>query len=144
MDDAEDILRAVAESLRESGYTAKLREPDAADPLGGVMDVTGPFGLLQIVNFGGRFPAVIEDALHLSTLVVREGSPLKLVPIPQLIALKLYAGGMQDLWDIQQLLALPDAADLSEQVDEEIADLPPAAAATWRTLREHRPQADRR
>lgn len=107
-------LRAVAESLRESGYTAELREPDGNDPLGGVIDVTGPFGLLQVVNYGGRFPAVIEDALRLSTLVVREGSPLKIVPIPQLIALKLYAGGYKSKADIIELLLRNPELDLDE------------------------------
>jgi len=107
-------LRALAESLRESGYTVELREPDRADPLGGVIDVTGDFGLLQIVNFGGRFPAVIEDALRLATLVVRKGSPLKLVPIPQLIALKLYAGGYKSKADIVELLVRNPDYDLDE------------------------------
>ena len=97
-------LRDVTHALRESGYTVELREPDGADPLGGVIDVTGPFGLLQIINFGDRFPAVIEDALRLTTLVAREGSPLKIVPIPQLIALKLYAGGYKSMADIVELL----------------------------------------
>ena len=55
----------------------------------GVIDVGGSFGRVQIVSFSGRFPAVIEDAVRLSTLVVREDSPLKIVPIPHLIALKL-------------------------------------------------------
>ena len=101
-------LRTVAASLRESGYTVELREPDGADPLGGVI------GLLQIVNFGDRFPAVIEDALRMSTLVVREGSSLKLVPIPQLIALKLYAGGYKSKADIVELLVRNPDLDLSE------------------------------
>lgn len=88
-------LRRLAESLRQAGFAAELREPDEADPLGGVLDVTGPFGRLQVVSFAGRFPAVIEDALRDATLVVRPGSPLKLVPMPHLVALKLYAGGLK-------------------------------------------------
>jgi hypothetical protein len=107
-------LRTLAASLREAGYTVELREPDGADPLGGVIDVTGDFGLLQIVNFGDRFPAVIEDALRISTLVVREGSMLKLVPIPQLIALKLYAGGYKSKADIVELLVRNPDLDLTE------------------------------
>jgi hypothetical protein len=107
-------MRAVANSLREAGYTVALREPDADDPLGGVIDVTGPFGLLQIVNYGERFPAVIEDALRFSTLVVRKGSPLKIVPVPQLIALKLYAGGHKSKADIVELLIRNPDVDLEE------------------------------
>ena len=107
-------LRALAASLRQEGFTAELREPDAADPLGGVIDVTGPFGLLQIISYAGRFPAVIEDALRTATLVVRAGSPLRLVPIPQLVALKLYAGGYKSKADIVELLARNPDLDLSE------------------------------
>lgn len=107
-------LRAVAESLRRSGYMAELREPDGDDPLGGVIDVTGPFGLVQIVSFAGRFPAVIEDAVRAARIVVREGSPLRLAPIPQLIALKLYAGGHKSKADIVELLVRNPELDLAE------------------------------
>lgn len=107
-------LRAVAETLRQSGYATELREPDADDPLGGVIDVTGPFGLVQIVSFAGRFPAVIEDAVRAARIVVREGSPLRLAPIPQLIALKLYAGGHKSKADIVELLARNPELDLAE------------------------------
>ncbi|MEI6809257.1 MAG: hypothetical protein WCN95_11105 [bacterium] len=110
-------LRAVVESLRQAGFTAELREPDGTDPLAGVIDVTGTFGLLQIISYAGRFPAVIDDALQAATLVVRAGSPLRLVPIPQLIALKLYAGGYKSKSDIVELLARNPDLDLSEVRD---------------------------
>jgi len=103
-------LRVIAGALRDAGYTVELREPDGDDLLGGVIDVTGSFGLLQIINYGNRFPAVIEDALRHATLAVREGSPLRIVPIPQLVALKLYAGGHKSKADIVELLLRnPDA-----------------------------------
>ena len=107
-------LRRALEALINAGFSAELREPDIDDPLGGVIDVSGSFGLLQIVNFGGRFPAVIDDAVRLSDLAVREGSPLKLVPLPHLIALKLYAGGHKSKADIVELLARNPGLDLNE------------------------------
>lgn len=107
-------LRAVADSLRRAGYTVELREPDIADPLGGVMDVSGTFGLVQVVSFAGRFPAVVDDAVRLSSSVVRAGSPLRLVPLPQLIALKLYAGGHKSKADIAELLVRNPDCDLDE------------------------------
>lgn len=106
--------RAMVNSLRAAGLPAELREPDEADPLGGVIDVSGSFGLVQIISFAGRFPVVIEDAVRLSTLVVREGSPLKIVPIPHLIALKLYAGGHKSKADIIELLVRNPALDLDD------------------------------
>ncbi len=107
-------LRAVADACRRAGYAVELREPDAADPLGGVLDVRGPFGLVQVVSFAGRFPAVVDDAVRLSSTVVRAGSPLRIVPLPQLIALKLYAGGYKSKADIVELLACNPDADLDE------------------------------
>jgi hypothetical protein len=107
-------LRNVLTSLRQAGFTAELREPDGVDPLGGVIDVTGAFGLLQIVSFAGHFPAAIEDALRTATLVVRPGSSLKLVPLPQLVALKLYAGGLKSKADILELLRRNPDANLDD------------------------------
>lgn len=46
--------------------------------------------------------------------MVRAGSPLRLVPIPQLIALKLYAGGYKSKADIVELLARNPDLDLTE------------------------------
>ncbi len=104
-------LHLVARSLREAGYEVALREPDAADPLGGVIDVTGPFGMVQVVNYGGRFPAVIETGLAAADMVVRPGSRLRLVPLPHLVALKLYAGGTKSRADIVELLVRNPTAD---------------------------------
>ena len=104
------VLQEVTDSLNAAGLTAELSEPDMSDPLGGVVNVKGGFGLVQIVNFGDRFPAVIQDAIQDSTMVLRPGSPLKLAPLPQLVALKLYAGGLKSKADILELLRRnPDA-----------------------------------
>jgi hypothetical protein len=105
-------LRALARLLESKGYAVELRSSDGADPLGGVIDVRGPFGILQIISFADRFPAVIDDALSASKMVVREGSPLKIVPLPHLIALKLYAGGHKSKADIVELLIRNSDADL--------------------------------
>jgi hypothetical protein len=77
-----------------------------------VIDVEGPFGLIQIISYADRFPAVIEDALREAQLTARAGSPLKLVPLPHLIALKLYAGGTKSKADILELLVRNPELDL--------------------------------
>lgn len=105
-------LRGVANALRSEGFTVVLREPDEQDPLGGVIDVTGPFGVVQIVNYGGKFPAVIDAGLAEATVVARSGSPLRIAPLPYLVALKLYAGGRKSQADIVELLARNREADL--------------------------------
>ena len=107
-------MRSLASRLREEGYEVELREPDHDDPLGGVMDVSGPFGLVQVISFANRFPIVIRDALAGEDIRIRPGSELRLVPIPQLVALKLYAGGYQSRADIIELLRRNPGLDLDE------------------------------
>lgn len=107
-----DQMHDLAEALKLKGYSVELREPDADDPLGGVLDITGGFGQIQIVSFHERFPAVIRDALQEATLRVAEGSPLRIIPLPHLVVLKLYAGGLKSLTDIVEVLSLNEDADL--------------------------------
>jgi hypothetical protein len=107
-------LHALVKSFRAEGFVAELREPDGQDPLGGVIDITGSFGLLQIISFADRFPAVIEDALQATTVAIRPGSPLKLVPLPQLVALKLYAGGLKSKADVLELLKRNPETDVDD------------------------------
>ena len=97
-------MRDIAETLRSAGYDTVLHEPDAQDPLGGVIDVSGSFGLIQIISFEDRFPAVIRDALEGEDIRISPGSTIRVVPIPQLVALKLYAGGRKSQADIIELL----------------------------------------
>ena len=105
-------LSRVAEALRAAGFEVQVREPDGEDPLGGVVDVRGPFGLVQIVNYGGRFPAVIDGGLAAADTVIRPGSRLRIVPLPHLVALKLYAGGTKSRADIVELLSRTPDADM--------------------------------
>ena len=108
------VLQEVTDSLNAAGLTAEISKPDMSDPLGGVVNITGRFGLVQIVNFGDRLPAVIRDAIRDSTMVLRPGSPLKLTPLPQLVALKLYAGGLKSKADILEVLRRNPEADLHD------------------------------
>ena len=107
-------MRALATTLRDEGFMIDFHEPDRDDPLCGVIDVSGPFGLVQIVSFAGRFPAAIKDALAGADVRIRPGSELRVIPIPQLVALKLYAGGSKSRADIVELLRRNPEADLVE------------------------------
>ncbi len=107
-------MRTLAACLDREGYKVEFREPDSEDPLGGVMDVSGPFGLIQIISFADRFPIVIQDSLAGDDIRIRPGSELRLIPIPQLVALKLYAGGYQSRADIIGLLRRNPGVDLDE------------------------------
>lgn len=103
-------LAYLTKELENNGFCVELHEPDCGDPLGGVIDISGDFGLIQIVNFGERFPAIIEDALNSERIKLKEVSDLLVAPLEHLVALKLYAGGRKSHADIVELLERnPDA-----------------------------------
>jgi hypothetical protein len=106
----QDLAR-VASNLQATGYEVVCREPDGQDPLGGVIDVSGNFGLVQVVNFGERFPAIIESGLAEATLRTRVNGSLRIAPLPHLVGLKLYAGRMKSKADIVELLRCNPSAD---------------------------------
>ncbi len=77
-----------------------------------MIDVRGAFSFLQIISFADRFLAVIDDALSSSKTLVRESNPLKIVPLPHLIAVKQYAGGHKSKADSVELLIRDPRVDL--------------------------------
>lgn len=111
---------ALCDELNRRGFTAELEKPDGDDPLGGVVRIRDATGaLVEVVNFdnhpGGGFPRVIEDALA-AAKAPPAGSRLRVVPLPQLIALKLYAAvtpSSSSLQDIRELLASNPDADVA-------------------------------
>jgi len=105
-------LQKIASALQTRGYAVRLYEPDMEDPLGGVLDIQGDFGQIQVISFADRFPAVITDALHGATLRVSENSPLRIIPLAHLVVLKLYAGGFKSQSDIMELLIRNPHTDL--------------------------------
>jgi hypothetical protein len=105
-------MRALVDVLRRDGFAAVLHEPDGNDPPGGVIDIPDDFGLVQVVSFADRFPAVVPDTLAAEAVPIRPGSALRLVPLAQLVALKLYAGGLASKADILELLLRNPKADL--------------------------------
>lgn len=111
-----ESMRSLVAMLREHGFAAEFNEPDGNDPLGGVINVSGDFGLVQIVSFADRFPAVIRDALAAEDIRIHAGSELRIVPIAQLVALKLYAGGSKSKSDIIELLRRNPEADMGKIV----------------------------
>lgn len=109
------VLKPVADALRARGYEVELVTPDAEDPLGGVLNITGDdFNLVQVVNFdnpfsGRRTPAAA--AIQGATLPLGD-TRLRVVSLPDLVALKLYAGGPKAASDIAELLARNQPLDL--------------------------------
>jgi hypothetical protein len=116
--------------LTARGHTVDVRCGDAADPLAGVVRVASRTDVPVDVVVGR---AAWQDA------IVRRAVPAAVadvtVPIvraPDLVLLKLYAGGSQDAWDVDQLLdAVPG---LEADVEASLAALPPECTALWRRV----------
>jgi hypothetical protein len=108
------VLQPFAGRLVTLGYEALLHEPDADDPLGGVLTVRGrSFREIQIVNFAnpwrGGTPLGREAIEHAMRNAL--GS-LSVVDLAHLVALKLYAGGPQGKLDVIELLSRNPDADV--------------------------------
>jgi hypothetical protein len=75
-----------------------------------------------------------ETLLQRRVLVAIENRRLPAVDRADLILLKLYAGGPQDLLDVRLLLAA-DRGELRREVEERLADLPATIRTTWQKVR---------
>jgi hypothetical protein len=119
-------------SLSAAGVSVAVRRGDAADPLAGVVriDSPGERTVDVIVGRGGWQEAVTGRAEP----IVIEGATIPVARASDLILLKLYAGGSQDAWDIEQLLATGDRDTLVAAVNADLDVLPPDARARWRRL----------
>jgi len=115
-------LRELQQRLESMQLQTELRTPDEEDPLGGVLEVWqrtdeegDPIDSIEIVNFanpwrpGQQTPA--RDVLA-NAKPVAPDSPLRCAQLPDLIALKLYAGSARDKADIIDLLVRNPDADL--------------------------------
>lgn len=98
---------------------------DLTDPLAGVVRIQFP---------NERIDVVVGKYTWQKALIAR-AEPLLEFPVVQnadLILLKLFAGGPQDMWDVHAILA-SDPTVVST-VDERIGDLPDDAQQLWRTV----------
>jgi hypothetical protein len=116
--------------LAADGVTADVRRGDPADPLAGVVRLTAAAEApVDVIVGRARWQA---DALGRAGVTTIAGTSVPLVDAADLVLLKLYAGGPQDAWDVDQLLdAVPGIA---RDVDARLADLPAECATLWRRI----------
>ena len=134
----EDLLVVDARVLNEQfwqplGSEAEIRitQGDPADPLAGVARLRRE-NENQVDVVVGRHRWQQEV---LSRAVPVADGPLRVVRVEDLILLKLFAGGSQDKWDIEQLLGVHTDAGMLAAVDERIGTLPQRSRDMWVTLR---------
>lgn len=116
--------------FRTAGIEVDVRRGDADDPLAGVVrfSMTGERPVDVIL---GRHPwqrRAVERAQRLP-------DGIRVVLARDLVLLKLYAGGTQDLWDIRQLVTALAGTALVANVDADLGDLPADARALWTSAR---------
>jgi hypothetical protein len=124
--DARVLASELWASLRAEGVAVDIVRGDLDDPLGGVVRVTA----------GGERPVdvILGKGLWQARAIERadraiDGPPV--VAARDLVLLKLYAGGTQDLWDVRALLELPGRGQLSAEVDEDLKALPREMRERW-------------
>jgi hypothetical protein len=122
----------------EFASTAQVhrRRGDSADPLAGVVRIER--GDERAVDLIVGRSAWQTDVLSRAERVT-DTSRLRAVRPADLALLKLYAGGSQDRWDIEQLLASDQSGRLVAEIEERLHDLPTRCAALWSRLRDPGP-----
>ena len=106
---------------------ADVRRGDLTDPLAGVV---------RIVIADERVDVVVGK-YKWQRSVVERAEPVLDFPVVQtadLVLLKLFAGGPQDMWDVHALLASEPM--IAAAVDGRVLDLPGDAQEAWRRVRE--------
>jgi hypothetical protein len=133
----QDLLvvdRHVLDASFWTGFTGaelEVRRGDDADQLAGVVRIRA--GDERDVDVVVGRSAWQEAVLGRATRI--GAGPLCVVEVADLILLKLYAGGSQDRWDIEQLLALDQGATAAVTVEQRIAPLPERSRQMWIALR---------
>ena len=122
--------------LSETGVRVSVARGDADDPLAGVV---------RIEQDGERPVDLVVGRYRWQRRVLERSEPAAVgatsLPTAQerdLVLLKLYAGGSQDAWDIEQLLAGPNRDALIAAVAADIDDLPPRCRRLWKRILEPR------
>ncbi|MGH7896966.1 MAG: hypothetical protein ACREQQ_03390 [Candidatus Binatia bacterium] len=119
--------------LSAEGVVVDVRRGDSDDPLAGV---------IRLEQRGERLVDVIVGRSKWQQEIIGRAARTRLgdfeIPValaPDLVLLKLYAGGVQDRWDVQQLLAAVDRDAIVAAVDENVPKLPARCRRLWKELR---------
>ncbi len=128
-------LRALDDTLwnplRGDGVEVEVREGDPDDPLVGVIRASRaterPVDI--IVGRSAWQARAVSRARVLLT-------GTRVVLARDLVLLKLFAGGTQDLWDVQQLLTIVDDPSFIDDIEADLPDLPDPAPTLWADIRE--------
>ena len=111
-----------------------IRRGDADDPLAGVVRITRE-NERDVDVIVGR-DAWQRDTIDRAVPFGERG--VRVVTTADLVLLKLFAGGSQDRWDIEQVLALDTGTATREDVERRLPALPARCREMWDRVREER------
>jgi hypothetical protein len=120
----------VWEDLRAEGVTIDIRRGDDDDPLGGVVRIEAAMPERPVDVVLGRHA---WQARAVARAARSAGAPPIVLP-RDLVLLKLYAGGTQDLWDVRELLRVAEDDTLIDDVESDLVTLPRAMRERWESL----------
>lgn len=118
--------------LSETGVKVSPARGDADDPLAGVVrfEAAGERPVDLVVGRHRWQRRVLDRAAP----AMIGGTSLPTVLARDLVLLKLFAGGSQDAWDVEQLLAGPDREALVAAVAADVGDLPAPCGRLWNRI----------
>jgi hypothetical protein len=117
------------DTMRAAGAEPIVRAGDAADPLAGVIRLRrGSDDPVDVVVGHAAWQAAAITRARTSEVA---GVRVPVVTAAELILLKLYAGGPQDLWDIAQLLGGDERRTIVRDVEARLSALPADCARLW-------------
>jgi hypothetical protein len=115
--------------LREAGVEIDVRRGDADDPLLGVVRFREATQSVDIIVGRDDWQTEICRRARVNEVA---GVRLPVADAADIVLLKLYAGGIQDRWDIVQLVAANP--EIREIVDSRLRALPESLRTAWRRL----------
>lgn len=124
--DVRVLDRPTWQPLVDHGVAVEIRKGDADDPLGGVVRVSEASERPVDVIVGKH----AWQARAVTRAQALPGGP-RVVLARDLVLLKLYAGGPQDVWDVRQLLLQPDAEALIRDVTADVGLMGAEIRARW-------------
>jgi hypothetical protein len=131
--DSTCLAPAPWQPLMAAGVRVDIREGDDADPLRGVVRFIGrtALGMTAVIDVIVGRSGWQLDLIRRATPRSIEGVVVPVATSGDVVVLKLFAGGPQDAWDIEQLLAAGDRSALVGHVEGLLPQLPEDARRLW-------------
>jgi hypothetical protein len=125
-------LKELERSLRTAGFNTELRRGDMADPISAVLVLRDNFEnrVDLLVGIRGFDPTAFSRTIE----VALDGESLKFVGLEDFVAMKLFAGGPQDLVDAKSALEVAPEPPNMELLERLAARYGPQTARSLESL----------